>query len=458
MDSAERLVIRVGTRVSTEAMGVHRQALHRFSDELHRARLDLQRIEGASLPTLDTVRPAAAAIADARDHVWRAQRLAETAAAVLGFAEQLYSDADVASTAAARAVEGEAGWLAGAVSPLVLLLLAPALPGAAFAAMWAANTPALSRPITLMQRRFLNSRAAVEIVRSGVMAADDAVGGALRLPRAWVQILGDRGLGITGVASTTGLGIIAANRLGLLQEGPVHIRSTTTQSVTPPRGLVERLERIPRDGRHQVRVERYSTPTGGDRFEVYVGGTIDPSPVAGRQVLDMTSNAHGVAEASPASLRAVEAAMAKAGVTADAPVTIAGYSQGGLVAALVAESGRYNVETLIEVGAPSGQVEVPDTVSRLRVEHSSDVVTALGGDVVGEQTLRIQRDPMAAGVPDGGSMLPAHEFDRYLETAALADRSADERISERIRAADSPLARVRSGTATSSVAVREVSG
>lgn len=449
MARADELTVRVGHRVATEAMAVHRQSLERFAEQLRRAGHELARLDGFG------EHPAVHAVAEARAHVARATQSAETAVEALRRAEEGYATADASVLLAMRTAGGAVAWLAGLLWPLTVLFLAPALlPAAAHAGLQFLRGPEHFGALLEAHRRFLNTPLAVELVRSLVMGADDTVNGVLRVPLPLAQLLGERGLGISGVASSAGLLIAAAGGAGMLREAPARVTSTVTSTATPPRGLAERVDRIPRDGRHQVRVERSDDAQGSPRFEVYIGGTIDPSLVAGREVLDMTSNAHAVAEQSPASLRGVREALSRAGVGAGDPVTITGYSQGALVGALLAASGEYRVDALIEVGAPSGQVRVPDEVSRVRLEHTSDVVTALGGDVTGAGTIRVQRDPLIAGLPEGGPVFAAHDLSLYRDTAELADRSPDGRLRAAIRDVDAPLTGATEGTSTLSRAER----
>jgi hypothetical protein len=84
------------------------------------------------------------------------------------------------------------------------------------------------------------------------------------------------------------------------------------------------------------------------------------------------------------------------------------------------------------LGAPVGQIPVPDGVAAVSVEHSEDVLAALGGHGLAAEdggNAVVVRRSVAAELAEGGTTLfAAHGFDRYAETAALLDDSEEERI------------------------------
>lgn len=101
----------------------------------------------------------------------------------------------------------------------------------------------------------------------------------------------------------------------------------------------------------------------------------------------------------------------------------AGYSQGGGVAARLAASGDYNTQGLVTFAGPTGQVPLPDTFPAVLVEHSDDLVPALGGPQDNAGAVLVRRDVF--GGDDLPEMLvPAHHLEYYLQTARI-DRMSD---------------------------------
>lgn len=284
----------------------------------------------------------------------------------------------------------------------------------------------------------------VELVRTVVSSADDGIAGLTRVPLGVAAVLGDEGLGVTGIATATaavgGLGTVA----GMFRESPVAVRAVTTEKdVAPASGAQDRVERIP-DGDEQIRIDRYSRPGQPDRVEVYVAGTAALGAVTGGEPLDMTSNLKAMTGGSAGSMRALEEAMALAGVTADTEVVFTGYSQGGLVAAHFAASGDWNTVGLVTVGAPAGQVSVPHDVPYLAIEHTDDLVPALGGRFDHSQPLVARRRCFDGAVDVSDAVLPAHDLDAYVRTAGLVDAEQDVRIHSLLSSLDSSDATVTS--------------
>jgi hypothetical protein len=115
--------------------------------------------------------------------------------------------------------------------------------------------------------------------------------------------------------------------------------------------------------------------------------------------------------------------MTQAGITAESPVVLTGYSQGALAAATIAASGAYNVSNVVTFGAPTGLIEIPASVSVLNVRHTDDIVPALGGFDETRHALLIERE-VFAGVPvPSEELFPAHRLSGYRETAALIDNA-----------------------------------
>lgn len=266
----------------------------------------------------------------------------------------------------------------------------------------------------------------VAYVRLAVNSSDDFANGVFKVPPAIAGLLGDQGLGLTGVNTTAAVLIAAGGRAALLSETPVKATSMGSMPLTQaPQGFGDRMERIPdpaHNGGSQVRIERYAMAGEPDRFEVYIAGTVDFSPIATDEPWDMTSNVAGVAGLPAGSYRAVADALSNAGVTGDSPIVFNGFSQGGLVATMLAASGDYNTNGLVTFGAPAGNIELPDTFPAIAVEHTEDIVPATGGDQVNPSVIVARRDLFAGEVVPDHEVFPAHQRDGYTTTAHLLDR------------------------------------
>jgi pimeloyl-ACP methyl ester carboxylesterase len=223
------------------------------------------------------------------------------------------------------------------------------------------------------------------------------------------------------------------SRAGLLTETPISIAATATSTPTaPPAGFAARISRLPDpliDADHaQVVVEKYSAPGQVDRFQVYIGGTADFSPRAGGDAFDMTSNVSAMAGLPAGSYVAVERALADAGLRPADPVVFTGYSQGGLVASLLAASGDYNTHGIVTIGAPAGQVLLPHGIPAVVIEHTDDLVPALGGTQSNHDAVIVQRQAFGDRTVPNDIPVPAHHFEYYLETAQLLDNARSDQV------------------------------
>ncbi len=278
----------------------------------------------------------------------------------------------------------------------------------------------------------ITNPATVLLTKLVVSSLDDVGAGALGVPLGVDLFLGDTRMGLVGV-STTALAVLAAARpAGLFRETPVRVaRTGSTTVVRPPAGVADLARRIPRAGAGapQVKIENYGTP-GHAAWAVYVGGTTDWNAVATDEPWDLTANVAALAGQNAGSFAAVMQAMQAAGIDRYDPVVIAGHSQGGLVATQVAASGAFSVRAVATFGAPETRVPVPNGVATLTVEHTDDVVTALGGAslVDSEDRIMVRREAYGHRSVPVGETLPAHHLDRYRETAALIDASPEQNL------------------------------
>lgn len=259
----------------------------------------------------------------------------------------------------------------------------------------------------------------VRILRAALMAGDDFVEGVVTLPPSLRDSTTDM-----GVSAVVLLGLGAMG--GLFASSPVTTAAYGSARPTQPASTVaDRAARIPNAVAGevpQVRIESYSEPGRPDRFEVYIGGTVDFSPVSKDEPFDLTSNLELTAGLPSGAYAGVQQAMAIAGIDRDSPVVLTGHSQGGLVASALAASGEYSVEALVTFGAPAGQVAIPDSVPTLIVENVDDIVPALGGTQSNHHALLVQTEAYPGRLPS--PELPAHRIEAYLATAEAIDERA----------------------------------
>jgi pimeloyl-ACP methyl ester carboxylesterase len=164
---------------------------------------------------------------------------------------------------------------------------------------------------------------------------------------------------------------------------------------------------------------------------VYLGGTIDAGVNPSTEPWDMTSNISAIAELDSGSYNSAVLAMREAGITAQDNVIVVGHSQGGLVAAQLAASGDYRISDVITVGAPLHQVELPEEVNLVAVEHAEDVIPSLSGvavPAVAATHVTVTRSLYSIAQAPRGELLPAHNLSRYVETGAVMDRSGDNKL------------------------------
>ena len=427
----------------------------------------LLRRSDAPLSALDAERE----IGRARDLVGATTQRAAAIAFVLRAAAQGYGMADAAAARLAQQLAASLGYSIGALLPLFASLVAPALPpvlaGVLIASLLnpraAAAVPGALSDWLADNNRLLTNPVTVALVRAGVMSIDDVIGGVLGLPRGVVHALGDEGAGLAGIDTSAGLFTALGVPFGLLAETAVATRPRVQRDIpSAPRGLVERIDRIPQRvnggengarGEH-IRIERYSVPGQPDSFAVYITGTADFSPKPGREAFDLTSDITGMADLPAGAVRAVQDAMRQEGVTSGSPVQFTGFSQGGLIAATLAASGDYNSRGVVAVGAPTAQVTLGGDYPAVLLEHTDDIVPALGGNRTGDEPVLVQREAFAGRDTPQGVAVPSHDRGEYRQTARLADDARSPQLVDAIAELDAFGHGATSITSTTYVAER----
>ncbi|MDJ0377390.1 hypothetical protein [Cryobacterium sp. PH31-L1] len=280
--------------------------------------------------------------------------------------------------------------------------------------------------------RLLTNPTVVALLRAAASSLDDVAWGLAGTPRSVGRAFGDEGLGVIDT-SRTAFGVLAvARKDGLLRESPVSVAAVgdSTQPM-PPTGVGDLASRIPKAvaGKPQVRIENYGD-TEHPSWAVYISGTVEWDAIAKTDPLDLTSNITAMAGQAAGSFETVISAMKAAGIAPSDPVVLAGHSQGGLIATQVAAYSWFNVQAVATFGAPESKVPVPDGVATLTVEHTDDIVPAMGGDSLTDSADRVtvRREAFASEPLPAGAALPAHNLDTYRETALLIDASPEENL------------------------------
>lgn len=323
-----------------------------------------------------------------------------------------------------------------------LLLLQPHVVAAAALLGWAAipdhgdGKLATVREFFMRNPELITSPGFVRFVSLLSTSLDDGILGSMGMPPLLAGVpgfeLGDDGGVASGALAVASLGTL----LGMFRETPVRVERVTSADLeAPAAGVRGRLDRIPEV--NQVRIEKYEAEGMPPRYAVFVGPTETFSPFATDEPWDSTSNVHGVARRDPGSLRAVELAMADAGVRPGDEVLVTGFSQGGLIATMVAASGDWNVVALETHGAPAGNIPVPDGIAGLAIRNSDDLVPALGGPQRDHTLVQVERRAFRAGVeiPDIQAA-PAHQRTAYERTATAIDAAASQVVRQQIAALD----------------------
>ncbi len=430
------LVVRVGsTTVATDALLAHADALAVLAEDAHR---DAEELRVLALEMTGAVQQA---LEWSCQSMWQVSDAAFRLAGVLEVVRSAYTWAELS----ARDLMGiAADWQAATLG----LWARAALPGFV-----------LTQPFRDWLQRLLGQEPvdperlqewlganpqvytnpeSVELVRRVVTGADDAALGFVGFSPLLLAVLGPRGLGVLGVqpsarAVMTGAALTGS---GVLRETDVRVtRMAEPTTAAAPVGAAGRYARIPLDD--HVRIELHGDPANPDSATVYIAPTKSFDPIAADEPWDLTSNVAAVAGMSAASQRAVEMAMRDAGLTADTPVALAGYSQGALIAERIAATGAWNVRAVETYGGPSSGIALDPTISGLAIRHTDDLVTALGGPHEPGERIAVERRAFAEGaaIPTADP-LPAHQRTAYAETAALVDAARSPQVRAQLDAVD----------------------
>lgn len=296
--------------------------------------------------------------------------------------------------------------------------------------------PGTVRDFMIAHPELITSPEFVRFVSLVATSIDDAVLGGMGVPP-WLVALPGFDLGRDGGVAAGAMTVAALGAmLGMFRETSVAVDRVSTHPVTDaPTGVRQRFDRIPEV--NQVRIEKYEADGMPPRFTVYVGPTETFSPYTDGEPWDLTSNTYGVAGLQAGSFRAVELAMAEAGIRPGDEVVLTGFSQGGLVATMVAASGDWNVVGLETHGAPAGNIPLPTGIAGMAIRNTDDLVPALAGPQLEHDLMQVERRAFREGVDIPTiEAAPAHQRSGYEATAAAIDDAESGAIREQIDALD----------------------
>lgn len=373
------------------------------------------------------------AMDEATSVMGQAREQCETLRNGLSMAAEQYERTDRAIGRLEQHLAAQIGYLLGTIAPVIIAIILPGVLAAATGvAAYLGLLPEKTREALFASigawlknnSMALTDPLVVTAVSLSAMSADDFGAGVVGLPPQMEMALGDEGLGILGINTSAAVLMGAGGAFGLFRETPVRVtEGATAKGISTVENVRDRMERIPGDP-SQVRIDRHSSPGEPDRFDVYIGGTEDFSPVSSSEPWDLTSNVAAMAGESngsaAASYRAVVEAMELAGIDSASSVNFTGYSGGGLIAAQLAASGDYACEGLMTIAAPDGGVAVPHEVPYIAIKHTDDVVTALGGPYSSSDPLVVQRRVFDEPPGPTEPVMPAHRLTRYIDTAAYS--------------------------------------
>ncbi|MBD8062475.1 hypothetical protein [Oceanitalea stevensii] len=264
-------------------------------------------------------------------------------------------------------------------------------------------------------------------------------------------------------------GVIGAGGLlGLLADGTPTVTPDPAPDGTAADSLAALFGNIGRLGdgdASEVRVTAVPDGAGGHSWIVEIPGTQDWAPESGSNPSNLATNLHLMAghdtAMEAAVLEAVHQSMsevaAQQGVPLSElqsqPVTLAGHSQGGIVAAaLAADPGNgLHVTQVVTGGSPVAGMDVPDDVAVLSIEHTQDPVPRLDGspNPGSPGWTTVTRDVDGADGVTAGSPISAHGGGVYADTAALVSAQAadDPALALALQGLETQFAQVRDGEA-----------
>lgn len=157
--------------------------------------------------------------------------------------------------------------------------------------------------------------------------------------------------------------------------GTVSLVSTTTvKGGASPLHLVGRLRDVYYSPAGTIRIQSYQRPGGRD-LVVLIPGT--QQVIGSSNPLNLKAGVVAFARRSPASQQGVEAAIRWLKPTGGDRVFLVGHSQGGLIAANIAEKAEFETAGLVTLGSPVSHFDLD--VPTISLQHQSDPIPGLSG-------------------------------------------------------------------------------
>lgn len=311
-------------------------------------------------------------------------------------AGHLYADADAGASAALRTARAAVAVGVGLVGAVSRSSLGPLLGPAGTAGRWLADEADAHLP------GWTGAATVAEGVGPLVPAAVDGLAGSVAGEAAWLRfVTGDpagaeRELHGPVVERQAGrlAGVVGAAADRVAGSG-LDVRQVTTApdgtplpTIAAPGTVEQALRQVPlarAPGPGSVAVQRLGTGDSA-RYVVTVPGTEQWAPFGSLDFsdpLDLRSDLELVAGQPNAVVDEVAAAMAGAGIPADAPVVVVGHSLGGIAAARVVSDpalrSRYTFAAVVTAGSPVGRIDVPASTLALHVENPKEGVSGTDG-------------------------------------------------------------------------------
>jgi hypothetical protein len=445
--------------------------LERLCDEL---RVMVARVLGADLlVTTNSLRSATApssAYAAESDIDLAASLLADAAsraelvAHALRLAAGAYRMGEIAKERALDLLAAQIGYGVGYFFPVLVGATAlPALVGTTgfiVAAGGPENAAAAGKLWLQNNNQIVTDPGFCALLHQASKSVDDLLAGLVRVPAIGEIVQSDEGADLGGDDLAAALIVLAGGGIGLFGEGKLSVTQTAESTVTaPPSGLADRIKRIPKTGENggsQITIEKYVHADGSISWEAYFSGTQDFSPSNTSTPFDMTSNLRMMGRLPAGSFEAAEEALRQAGVKMDESIVFTGHSQGALLAHELAASGHYTVKGVVEIGGPVSGSSLPSGANGVAIVHTDDIVPALGVDRPADSNeIVVERQAFAGRVIPQDEAVPAHNRERYLETATLADESARVELARARDGMDAASRDAIAMTSTTYKAVRE---
>lgn len=208
------------------------------------------------------------------------------------------------------------------------------------------------------------------------------------------------------------------------------------------RGVAEMQNGV--DGGDGVRIQKVLGEDGKYRYVVYISGSGSTKDGAWFGDLGWDNNATSMAGVDGATLAHIRAKIASAISDPDAEVMIVGFSQGGMIAQQLADSGAFKTKTVLTYGSPIlaedhnfGGADI------IRLEHTGDPVPALGlfgiaariGKPLGQALAGDEAPAMGAHAEymAGAPKIDSHNTADYVWVADEFDKNTDPKY-DRVKA------------------------